>query len=350
MDATTSDSDSTRSLVTGGTGFVGLHLTRALVDRGDDVTVLDVGPPEALGDLAGRVRYVRGDIRDGAVVREAVEGQDCIFHNASVVHTRNNRVDDVWAINLGGTRNILGECARQRVGRLVYVSSASAVYEGEDIEHGDETMPYSRVSQAPYADSKIAAEREVLAAHGVGGLRTCAIRPHVIFGPGDTRFVPTLLERARAGKLKFGVGREQKLSDFTYVDNLIDALLLSERALLEDRDGVGGRPFFVTNGEPMAFWDFVGRLLKALGFPPLRGMVPYRVAWTVAAIVEALDTLRGGTLGSADGMSRFAIQYMCTHHYFSIERARARLDWEPSVSIDEGIARTAAHLRATGQL
>jgi sterol-4alpha-carboxylate 3-dehydrogenase (decarboxylating) len=311
----------TRSLVTGGNGFVGRALVDALVRRGDDVTVVDHAP----GPPRDGVRFSRVDLRDERATRAACAGHDVVFHNASLVHTRHSREEDVWAVNLGGTRHVIAGCREHGVRRLVYVSSASAVYEGRDIENGDETMPYSRISQAPYADSKIAAEKAVLA---VRDLLACAIRPHVVFGPGDTRFLPAILARARAGKLRYAVGRTPKLSDFTYVDNLVDALLLADTRL---PSGAAGRAYFVTNGEPTGFWDFVAAVLARLSLPPLRGRVPYALAYAVAAVHEAVDTLRGGTLGSENGLSRFAIRYMCTHHYFSIERARAETSDLPTL-------------------
>jgi sterol-4alpha-carboxylate 3-dehydrogenase (decarboxylating) len=329
-----------RSLVTGGSGFVGRALVEALVQRGDDVTVADLAPSPRRD-----VRFARLDLRDAEATRAVCAGQDVVFHNASLVHTRNNREADVWGVNLGGTRHVLAGCREHGVGRLVYVSSASVVYEGRDIENGDESRPYTRFSQAPYADSKVAAEKEVLAASG-DDLVTCAVRPHIVFGPGDQRFLPAVLLRARAGKLRYAVGRGRKLSDFTYVDDLVDALVLADACLA--RHGVAaGRAYFVTSGEPTAFWDFVRAVLHRLSLAPIRGTVPYALAYLVAAAHEAVDTLRGGTLNSEDGLSRFAIRYMCTHHYFSIERARRELGYQPRVSIAEGIERTARHLEAS---
>lgn len=333
-----------RSLVTGSSGFVGAHLVDALVARGDEVTSMDVTAEAPRPD----VTHVRVDVRDRAAVMDAIAGHDVVFHNASVVHTRKTLRDDVFAINLGGSRHVRDACAEHGVTRLVYVSSASAVYEGRDIENGDERMPYSVISQAPYADSKIAAERELLDRSGEDGVRTCAIRPHVIFGPGDGRFLPAILSRAKAGRLKLGVGKGDKLSDFTYVGNLVDALLAADDRLAADADGVAGEAFFVTNGEPRPFWDFVQQILRELDLPPIRGMVPYPIAYSVAAVKETLDAIRGIPLGTADGMSRFAIRYMCTHHYFDIGKARERLGWTPRVDLDEGIRRTAAALRAEG--
>ena len=329
----------TTSLVTGACGFVGRHLVDALVERGDEVVASDVATSGPRDD----VRYEKVDLRDPEAVNALVRGVDVVFHSASVVHTRNTNVDTVFAVNVGGTDNLLDACRQHDCSRFVYVSSASAVYEGRDIENGDETMPYSSITQAPYADSKIEAEKHVLAADGEGGLRTCAIRPHVVFGPGDTRFLPAIIGRARAGKLKLGVGRDHKLSDFTYVDNLVDALLLAD-AKLED-GSAGGQAYFVTNGEPRAFFAFVGQVLEQLELPPIKGYVPYGLAYGVAAIKETFDALRGRPIGEEDGLSRFAIRYMCTHHYFSIDKARRELGYEPKVDLDEGIARTCRALR-----
>lgn len=328
-----------KTLVTGGNGFVGRWLVDALVERGDDVTVFDVQEAGARAD----VRYIKGDLRDQDGVRAACAGQEAVFHNASVVHTRNNRVRDVWDVNLGGTQHVLAGCREHGVGRLIYVSSASAVYEGRDVLNGDETLPYSGVSQAPYADSKIAAEKLILASSD-DSLATLAIRPHVVFGPGDQRFVPAIVERARRGKLKFTVGLKRKLSDFTYISNLVDALLAADERLKPGTD-VAGQAYFVTNGEPIAFWDFVEQLLEEMAYPKPKRAVPYAVAYAVAAVAEAIDTLRGGSLGSENGLSRFAVRYMCTHHYFSIDKARRDLGYEPAVNLTEGIARTARHLR-----
>lgn len=336
----------TVSLVTGGCGFVGATIARALKFRGDEVIVLDLAPACPVEG----VDYRRIDITDKAAVIEAGHGVDTIIHNASIVHTKQNKQDVVWAVNLGGTENMLEAARKQGVSRFVYISSGSVVYEGKDIENGDESLPYSPVSQAPYADSKIAAEKLVLAANGKGGMATCALRPHVVFGPGDSRFMPTLLDRGRNGQLRFQVGRGVWLSDYTYVSNLTDAVLLADEALAKDglSSIAAGEAYFITNGEPMPFWDFVRKVASRLGFPPIKYRVPKSLVYFIAAINEVIDTLKGGTLNAEDGLTRFAIRYMCTHHYFDIQKARRDLGYNPAVSIDGGIERTCQHLEATG--
>ena len=332
--------------MTGGGGFVGRALVDALIKRGDSVTVVEPFAQPWRED----VRFAAVDIRDTERLTELCQGVTTVFHNASLVHTKHNRIDDVWSVNLGGSRSVLRACFTAGVKKLVYVSTASAVYEGHDIVNGDETLPYSRRSQAPYADSKIAAEREILLANGHDGLSTCAIRPHVIFGPGDRRFIPAVVTRAKAGKLRLSVGlRNKKLSDFTYVDNLVRALLLADENLAPE-SAAAGQAYFVTNGEPMPFFDFVRDVLRELGLPRIVGAVPYPLAYLAAAIKEGLDTLRGGTLHAEDGMSRFAVRYMVKHHYFDIAKARRDLGYEPVVSLQEGIRLTCDALRHEGAL
>jgi nucleoside-diphosphate-sugar epimerase len=334
---------SRKILITGGQGFVGRALVERFAALGYAVTCVDIlDTPFREG-----VTFVKLDLRNRDAVLDACQGMDSIIHNASLVHTKQNRVEDVWAVNLGGTENILAACKAHAIPRLVYISSASAVYEGRDIENGDETLPYSRISQAPYADSKIAAEKKVLAFSGTGVTQACAIRPHVVFGAEDKRFIASILDKARQGKLKRAIGQRDKLSDFTYIDNLVDAVVAAEERLVPGSP-VCGQAYFITNGEPMAFFDFVEKFLLELGYPPIRGTVPYWLAYAVAALAEGWDTLKGGTLNAENGLTRFAVRYMCTHHYFSIAKARRELGYEPRVNLTEGIRLTAARLRAQG--
>ena len=340
-----------RSLVTGARGFVGQWLVTALAERGDEVVATDIEAPSDPSTLPEGVRFVRADLTDPiamqAVCRDAAPAS--IFHSASVVHTRHFGADRLRAINVEGTRQLLDAAVAEGTQRFIYVSSASVVYDGRDIEDGDEGLPYASRFPAPYAATKAEAEAMVLSrARGGGDIRTVAIRPHVVFGPGDTRFLPAVLTRAKAGRLKLGVGRRQSLSDFTYIDNLTDALLRADDALAGPDHVGNGEAYFVSNGEPMDFFDFVGRVLAALGLPPVKARVPYALAFGAAAVAERWQAMRGVPIGHEDGLSTFAVRYMCTHHYFSIAKARRDLGYVPQVSIDEGIRRTCAHLKADG--
>lgn len=339
-----------KSAVTGGCGFIGQAIVRALQARGDEVRVLDIAetcPVEG-------VDHRQTDITDRAAVEEALEGVELVVHNAAVVHTRQTDEAVCWKVNLGGTQNVLEGARAKGVPRFVQISSGSVVYEGRDIENGDESLPYASVSQAPYADSKIAAERWVLQQHGVkadpgdNSIATCALRPHVVFGPGDNRFLPALLAKGPQGKLRVQVGMRDWLSDYTYVTNLADAVVLADDALKKGR--AGGEAYFITNGEPIPFWDFVRKVAARLGWPPIRFRIPRAIPYGIAAAKETIDAMRGIRGAPEDGMSRFAIRYLCTHHYFSIDKARRELGYEPRVSIEEGIELTCRHLEETGAL
>ena len=329
------------SAVTGGCGFIGQAIVRALLARGDEVRVLDIAEHCPVPGVDYRIT----DITDRAAVEAALEGVQLVVHNAAVVHTRQTDEAVCWKVNLGGTQNVLEAARALGVTRFVQISSGSVVYEGRDIENGDESLPYASVSQAPYADSKIAAERWVLQQNGEG-IATCALRPHVVFGPGDGRFMPALLAKGPKGKLRVQVGMRDWLSDYTYVDNLADAVVLADDALKAGR--ACGEAYFITNGEPIPFWEFVRKVAARLGWPPIRWRIPRAIPYGLAAAKETLDSMRGIRGAPEDGMSRFAIRYLCTHHYFSIDKARRELGYEPRVSIDEGIEITCKHLEETG--
>ncbi len=336
-------------LITGGKGFVGRALVARFNALGFRTICADLTAQPLQGEAYQGVEFVALDVRKKDAVIAACKGVDSIIHNASLVHTKHNRVEDVWAVNLDGAKNILAACEHHAIPRLVYVSSASVVYEGKDIRNGDESLPYTSLSQAPYADSKLEAEKLSLAFNGSGKTAVCAVRPHVIFGAEDGRLVPAIIDKATKGMLKRQVGNREKQWDFTYIDNLVDAITLCEDKLSLDSPAAG-QAYFVTNGEPMPFFEFAERMIAYWGYPPISGKVPYWLAYAVASVAEFWDTLKGGTLNSEDGLSRFSIQYMATDHYYSIAKIKRDLGWEPKVSLLEGIRRTAEGVVAAGKV
>lgn len=337
-------------LITGGQGFVGKALVERFARDGHEVICADiVDKPFENSPETANVRFIKMDVTDKDAVIRGCEGVDSIIHNASLVHTKHNRVEDVWAVNLDGTKHIIEACKTHKIPRMVYVSSASVSYEGKDIENGDETQPYTTVSQAPYADSKMAAEKLVLAFSGTHDTVVNAIRPHVIFGAGDSRLIPAIIDKAKKGQLKRQVGNREKKWDFTYIDNLVDAIVTAEDQLAPDHVSAG-QAYFITNGEPMPFFEFAERMIGHWGYPPITGKVPYWLAYAVASVAEFWDTLKGGTLNAENGLTRFSIQYMATNHYYSIEKAKRDFGWEPKVKLIDAIERTAKEVRALGRV
>ena len=328
-----------RVLVTGGCGFIGAAVANAFADAGHDVTAVSRHGTPFRDDIT----FVNLDITDRTGFIDLCTSVESIIHCASIVQTNNAGRTTVWNVNHGGTQSVLAACEQHRIPRLVHVSSASVVYEGRDIEAGDERLPYGRAALSAYADSKIAAERSVLAFAHQSTTRACALRPHIVFGPGDNRFIPNVIARANAGGVR-EIGRRDKLSDFVYIDNVVDAVLAAEHAL-GGASPVSGQAYFITNGEPVPFFSFVERLLAALGHPPIRGRMPFWLAYAYAGVVEAVREFTSRQAAPEDGISRFAVRYLVTHHYFSIEKARRDLDWTPRLSLEEGIERTAAGFR-----
>lgn len=323
--------------MTGGGGFLGGAVVRALLARGDEVRSLARGAYPAL-DAAG-VRTFRGDVADLDAVRRAAAGCDVVFHVAARAGIGGPAAAYRRA-NVDGTRTVVVACRAERVGRLVHTSTPSVVHAGRDISGGTEDLPYPARHGAAYPATKAAAERTVLAANGPD-LATVALRPHLVWGPGDRHLVPGLVERARAGRLRL-VGDGRALVDSTVVDNAADAHLLAADALTAARSPAAGRAYFVSNGEPRPVGDLVNGILAAAGLPPVRATVPLPVAVAAGAVAEmAWRLLR------RDGdppLTRFLARQLATAHWFDLTAVRRDLGYAPRVSLDEGLRRLAAAL------
>lgn len=330
-----------RVVVTGGGGFLGRFVARALRDAGREVVAL------------GRNRYpfleregiatAVCDLTDAAATRAALAGAEEVHHCAALAGISVRLAPFVRA-NLDATRHVVDACRAHGVARLVFTSSPSVVYGGGDEEAVDESAPYPARHLAHYPATKAAAERLALAADTPGGLRVCALRPHLIFGPEDTNLVPRLVARARAGRLvRVGPGRNR--ADVTYVENVARAHLRAAESLA--RGGAAcGRAYFITNGEPVAVWPFIDRILAGVGLPPVRRALPAPVAYGLGACLEAAYALAGAT--GEPPMTRFLARQLSTTHTYSIAAARRDLGYEPRVSVEEGIARTCAWFRENG--
>ena len=259
------------ALVTGGGGFLGGAIVRLLRQRGDSVRSLARGDYPGLRDLG--VEQIRGDLADPEAVRRAVEGCDVVFHVAAKAGIW-GPFEDFHRINVEGTRNVIAACRATGSRRLVYTSSPSVVFDGRDMEGVDESAPYAERFEAPYPATKAEAERLVLAANDAD-LATVALRPHLIWGPGDNHLVPRIIARARAGRLR-RIGRRPNLVDSIYIDNAAEAHLLAADRLAPGAP-IAGRAYFISQGEPRPLWDLVNRILRAAGVAPVARSVPTRL-------------------------------------------------------------------------
>lgn len=324
-----------RALVTGGGGFVGGALCRRLRALGHDVTALVRRPHAELAAEGIRIvtlDLARPDAAAGLVGHLA--GVDCVFHTAA--HVKMWGAPEAFVRgNVEATNSVIAACRTTAVARLVFTSSPSVIAADHDLRGVDESQPYPGRYSALYPQTKAAAERAVLAAHGPG-LRTVALRPHLIFGPGDTNLVPTILGRARAGRL-VQVGAGKNLVDLTFIDDCVTAHVLAATAL-EGNPAAGGRPYFISQGTPVPLWQWIGRVLALHGAPPVRRRIPAVAArWLATAAEAAWWTCR---LPSDPPLTRFLAAEMATDHYFDIGAARRELGFEPSCTVWEATDRS----------
>lgn len=282
---------------------------------------------------------MRGDLADPGAARAAVEGADVVLHVAAKAGI-GGRAADFRRSNVEGTQVLLDACREAGVGRMVFTSTPSVVHAGGDLHGGDESLPYATSFDSAYPATKAEAEQLVLAANGPD-LATVALRPHLVWGPGDTQLVPRILDRARRGQLRL-VGDGSSVIDTTYVTDAAAAHLDAADRLTPGA-ACAGRAYFVTSGDPRPIRELVDGILGAGGLPPVTGTVPRPVAVTAGAVVEALWALLGRT--DDPPMTRFLARQLATAHWFDITAARRDLGYVPQVPLDEGFLRLAAALR-----
>jgi len=320
-----------KALVTGGGGFLGKAIVARLVDRGWQVRTLNRGAYPELSAMG--VEEVRGDLADRGTVDRAVAGCEVVFHVAAKAAMW-GPYREFFNTNVIGTENVVSACRRGDVPKLVYTSTPSVVHGGDDIEGADESLPYPTHYHAHYPRTKAEAERAVLAANS-SELATVALRPHLIWGPGDPHLVPQIVARAREGSLRF-VGDGSKLVDSVVIDNAADAHLLACDRLAPGAS-CAGKVYFVSNGEPLPLAELVNGILSAAGLPPVRRSVPVWLAYGIGAVMEAAyGVLR---LPGEPRMTRMIARHLATAHWYDLTAARRDLGYRPAVTIEEGLAR-----------
>ena len=321
-------------LVTGGGGFLGQALCRGLVERGHRVTSFNRGHYPAL-DAIG-VRQLAGDLADRDAVMQAFAGGfDAVFHNAAKAGAWGS-YDSYHQANVVGTQNVLDACRAHGIGKLIYTSTPSVTHRAtHPVEGGTaETVPYGENFQAPYATTKTLAEKAVLAANDAN-LATVALRPRLIWGPGDQQILPRLVERAKAGRLRF-VGDGENLIDTTFIDNAAQAHFDAFEHLAPGA-ACAGKAYFISNGEPKTTRETINALLATAGAPLVDKTLPFRAAYAVGVVCEGLWTVL--PLKGEPPMTRFLAEQLSTAHWYSMEPARRDFGYVPKVSMEEGFRR-----------
>jgi nucleoside-diphosphate-sugar epimerase len=320
-------------LVTGGGGFLGQAICTRLVHRGATVLSYNRGLYPALAALG--VRQVQADLGNFEALAEASVGCDAVFHVAAKAGAWGS-FREYFDANVRGTRNVIEACRLNGIRTLVHTSTPSVAHAGTTAVLGlsESRVPLASGFKAWYPATKRVAEEAVLAANGPE-LQTVALRPRLIWGPGDNHLLPRLVDRARRGRLRF-VGDGQNKIDTTFIDNAAQAHLDAFDAL-HDHPGArcAGKAYFISNGEPKPISEIVNGMLRAAGAPIVKDLVPFRVAYWLGAAMEAAWTvlpLKGEPL-----MTRFVAEQLSTPHFYDISAARRDFGYQPRVTVLEGL-------------
>jgi len=327
-----------RVLVTGGSGFVGANLVTSLLDRGYQVRTFDRAPSPL--PAHPQLDVLQGDITDAGVCAAAVDGIDTVLHTAALIELMGGAsVSDEYrqrsfAVNVGGTENLVHAGQRAGVKRFVYTSSNSVVMGGQNIAGGDETLPYTNRFNDLYTETKVVAERFVLEQNGVGDMLTCAIRPSGIWGRGDQTMFRRLFESVIAGHVKVLIGRKSARLDNSYVHNLIHGFILAAQHLVPGGTAPG-QAYFINDAEPINMFEFARPVIEACGqtWPRVRVNGPI-----VRAAMIGWQRMHFRFGIPAPLLEPLAIERLYLDNYFSIDKARRDLGYEPLFTTDKAMS------------
>lgn len=322
----------TRALVTGANGFLGSYIVQQLVERGYSVRALMRRKDELVSGMG--VETAQADVRNLESVEAACEGIDIVFHVAAI-----SGIWGSWKMyhgtNTVGTRNVVEACIRQKVPRLVYTSSPSVTFNGDHQFNQNETAPYAKRWLCNYPHSKALAEQYVLEANEEGTLMTCALRPHLIWGPRDKHLIPRLVERAKSKKLR-RVGDGTNEVDSIFVENAAMAHLMAADAL-QSGSPVCGSAYFLSQDEPVNCWSWINDILQLAGLPRVRKSISFTAAYRLGYMLECYHEIFN--IESEPRMTRFLASQLAKSHYFDISRAKRDFGYYAKVSTEEGMRR-----------
>lgn len=323
------------ALVTGGGGFVGKAVVKQLLHHNIDVRVIGRNRYPDIEKL-GVTGYV-GDLQNLDILSRATKGVDVVFHVAALAGIW-GAWDNYYRTNVLGTENVVRACADNDVTALVYTSTPSVVFDRKNIRQGDETLSYPKNFLCSYAKSKVMAEKYVL---NNSSTPSCALRPHLIWGPNDPHLLPRLLQAGRKKQLKI-VGNADNLVDISYIDNVAHAHLLAAMNLTGNKTA-DNQAYFISQGEPVNLWSWINEFFELMGVERISKRVSYPTAYKVGASLEFIYKMMRQK--NEPKMSRFLAEQLAKSHYFSCGKALRDLGYAPIVSSEEGLLRTVQWLK-----
>ena len=325
----------TKVLITGAGGFLGGYIARDLLNSGNyEVFSFSRGLYPELKALG--IHQIQGDLKNFLDVERATNGIDAVIHTASKVGMGGNK-KDFFITNVIGTRNIINACLKNKVSKCIYTSTPSVAFGDKDLCGVDEDTPYPKTYLSHYAATKAQAEQEILKANS-SFFSTVAIRPHLIFGPGDKNLVPRVVEAAKKGRIKI-IGTGENRVDVSYVENVSKIHVLALEKLSPD-SAIAGKAYFFGQG-PIKLWDFTNELLLRSGLSPLTKKIPLKTAYVLGMIIEFVLKIFSYLNIQVENppMTRFvALQLGCSH-YFNHSKLEKDFNPPPMISIEEGLNR-----------
>ncbi len=320
---------STKVLVTGAGGFLGTYIARDLLALGYSVYSFSRGEYPHLKEMG--VIQKHGDLCDYESVEEAFTGMDAVIHTASRVGMW-GKYADFYKTNVTGTENVIKACHKLHIKKCVYTSTPSVVFGNKCIKGANEDIEYPENFLSMYAETKAIAEKMVLLANS-GTLSTVAIRPHLIFGPGDLNLVPRVIEASKKGRLKI-VGDGNNLVDVTYVENasMVHVMALE---ILTPQSPIAGRAYFLGQG-PVKLWDFTNQILERSGLSPVTAKISFRKAFFVGMLIEWVLKI-SGKYNIDPPMTRFIALQLGKSHYYDHTRLERDFQFTPKYSIEDGL-------------
>ncbi len=326
--------------VTGAGGFLGKAICKLL--RAADIKVTGFARGDYPELVKMGVTMIQGDICNKKQVIKAMSGCDLVFHVASKAGVWGSK-QSYFKPNVDGANNVIQACHELNIKRLIYTSTPSVTFSGVDEDGINESHPYANKYLNYYGESKAIAEQNVLNANEIeqSGLKTIALRPHLIWGPDDPHLVPRVLARAKAGKLKL-VGKHDKLVDTIYIDNAAYAHILAAIKLNEVNAICAGKTYFISNDEPITMSAMLNKILMCQNLPAITKRVPAFIAYAVGALLEGIYTIFNKEQEPI--MTKFVARQLSTSHYFDISAAKKDLGYTPLINIDQGMQRLKASL------
>lgn len=338
-------------LIIGGNGFLGFHIVEDLIEQGKTVSIFDISKSKDSEQLSfiekHKIKTYVGDLCSKDDIMNAFKDSSitCVINTASPPPLSKN-FDLFQKVNVEGAKNVLDCCVACGVKKYILTSSVGVTNEDHDVINGtEETTSYvDETCPNPYYLSKMKQEKLVLSYNGKNGLMTVSIRPHRIFGPRDVTLIPRLVETANAGRDKFYLGTGQNLVDWTYVKNVVHAHILASEKLVSPNQAPAGNFYFITNDEPIKFWEFIGHFWEGLGYGRPYIGIPYFLLWIIASLLMLFYwVLRFLRISNSYPPTEFELgnlNLIVANRYYDISKAKKDLGYKPKLNMKQGIEET----------